>query len=716
MKSSFRFMLTAWLFCGTAAVLPGQVRSVEELPVDRFDEYQADSLPPHPWFRLGRPATDVVIKLKTEEESPFCANKVTGKGLAVKDTAATAGSGTGIACRFTPPPDGPVYLGFDFRYSLPPGGPGTDFVCRLDDGSDGKGLSLHLGEGGSLSLAMPDGSARKLTALVPDKWYHLAVTLENDTADLTLIDAAQCNINQYQVRFNRPPFKTQEKFARPVSYQRLSFFSAGADERTGGWAIDNICMAGKVDAPRDNLLPFERAPLTVMRQSEKKVFAYYYIYSSGYDDKDPGLSWFTRTLLNPSLNTKRDRAKAGSELLYRPLPRPPMPSGPDRKEIRTRAMEEEIRLARQQGLDGFLADFHSYPNPKNGEAHFTENSFLLMDAALRADPGLKILPAVYASGGTGKDEADLAKDPIRYANSPVIKRIAEHPAALRTPDGKLIMSMWLTERQTVDWWKQVMAEMAKNGHPMVLAAQFNSTNRLKDFAGLCYGMAHWGPRKPGKFDWVMTTRKLTDKVIFPIVEQDVRTRGCWLMEAENSSLLRGLWDQAIADKADWAFIYTWSDYTEQAMAPSTCIGFAPYDLNAYYIQWFKTGKKPEIIRDTLYYFYRRNHSDVDPGKGVKWNFRRDVPKNEIELLAFLTRPGTLTIKAAGKVYEKEAPQGITSFKIPLPQGETFVPEFTLRRNGKTVISGQGRYTVLNKVEYPHMIYSSGVIAAESQAK
>ena len=226
-------------------------------------------------------------------------------------------------------------------------------------------------------------------------------------------------------------------------------------------------------------------------------------------------------------------------------------------------------------------------------------------------------------------------------------------------------------------------------------------------------MAHWGPRIPKDFNWVGATRQLTGKVIFPIVEQDVRTRGCILMEAENSTLLRRLWEQAIGDKADWAFIYTWSDYTEQAMAPSTFIGFAPYDLNTYYSQWFKTGRQPKIVRDTLYYFYRRNHSDVDPGKGVKWSFKQGgAPRNEIELVAFLTEPGTLSIMIAGQVYEKDAQAGIVSFKVPLPKGKTFVPEFALRRNGKTVISGQGHYSILDKVEFPHMIYCSGVIAPD----
>ena len=137
-------------------------------------------------------------------------------------------------------------------------------------------------------------------------------------------------------------------------------------------------------------------------------------------------------------------------------------------------------------------------------------------------------------------------------------------------------------------------------------------------------------------------------------------------------------------------------------------------LNAYYTQWFKTGKQPAIVRDTLYYFYRKNRTDVDPGKGVTWSFRRDgaTAANDIELLAFLAAPGTLRITVAGKVHEMAAPRGITSFKVPMPKDTAFVPEFALLRGGKPVVAKPGHFAVLDKVEYPNMLYGSGVIAPE----
>jgi hypothetical protein len=195
--------------------------------------------------------------------------------------------------------------------------------------------------------------------------------------------------------------------------------------------------------------------------------------------------------------------------------------------------------------------------------------------------------------------------------------------------------------------------------------------------------------------------------------QDVRTRGCLFWESANSDTLRKTWTTAMQDQSDWVFLYTWSDYSEQAMAPSTAIGFMPHDLNTYYAQWFKTGHQPPITRDVLYYSYRRHHLDTAPARGRTWECKLAggiEPRNEIELLAFLTEPGTLRIEAAGQAHTMDVPAGITSFKVPLPAGRTFAPSFRLDRAGRTVVSGEGRYAVLGEIEYANPLYHAGVLA------
>lgn len=696
------------------------LRSVDQLPVDRFDEYQPNTFPPYPWLKTGKTGKDVDILLKKEENTPFAKNDVTGKGLVLTDNSKTAGQGVGVKIDFRPPPAGKVYLGFDFKYTNPKAGPGVDLVCKLDNKKSGHGLLLNLGKDGNFSLNGPDGKVVKLTALKPDLWYHAAIVLNGDNADISLLDINNTKCNQYSalIKNGKKVFTTQQKITAPDYYNQLFFKSNGPDAGTGSWVIDNICMAGKVDASREKWFPFNKLPKEELRKYKRKVFSYLYIYTSGWSNEDPGLSWYTRTVLNPTL-TKPDRRKGGSEMFCRPLPRPPMQEPKlNKREQVVKAMEEEVRLGIQQGLDGFFADFHSHPQAAGGVKYFTEKSFMLMDAAHNVDPDFKILPAVYSSTKTlgGKGGADKGMDPVTYANSEIIKRIAKHPAALRLPDGRLVMSMWFTEKHSPGWWKKVLEQMKKNGYPAVLVAHFNTNGQLQAFADekVCYGMAQWGCRHICDYAWGKYGRKYTDLLVFPVSSQDVRSRGCGLWEAENSFLLRNLWNIAMRDKADWVFMDTWSDYTETPMAPSTYIGYVPFDLNAYYSQWFKTGKQPEIVRDRLYYIYRRNRSDLKPEIGPQWKFRITKAKDEIELLAFLKAPGELKIVIDGKEYKKSAPAGITSFKVPMPKDKQFVPEFSLSRNGKVVASGKGQFTVMNKVDYAHMIYSSGIIVPDDE--
>ncbi len=705
-------------------------RTVDELPLDRFDEYMEGSLPPHPWIAVGAPSEGVSLALRKEAETPFCGNRVTGKALVLSDSSETAGEGVGIANEFRAPPEGEVYLGFDFNFDASDLKKTLDFSARLS-GKDGEnGLVLHLGQNGKIVAESASGDIIELCSVLPKRWYHIGATIQPDgKTSLKLYDFSKIipnakpddDMRNIGTRMTGKGVELPSvQIKLPKRFERLEFVSAGPNERTGSWTLDNVCMAGKVDAPREAMLPFKQLPVEELRKSPKKVFAYYFIFSSGYTDEDPGLGWYTRTVLNPSGNYHKDRVEAGTESLFRPLPRPPMQAGLDKDEVRIRGMEEELRVLRNLGMDGFLVDFWADPHPSNGQSYFSKNSFAILDAVQRVDKTMKVIPAIYCNTKKGgvDGEADEDTDPIAYANSPVMEKILTHPSVYRLPDGRVLMSQWLTEKHSVAWWTKAMAELARKGTPVALLPQFNSYGKVADFAPISYGLAHWGPRTPCAYDWAKRVQAFKDvKCVFPIVEQDVRTRGCTLWEAQNSETLRKLWTLAIDGGADWALLDTWNDYSEQAMAPSTCLGYATSDLNAYYTQWLKTGKQPEIVRDTLYYFHRKNHSEVEQLKGAKWSFRGEgaakgndnAERDMIELLAFLKEPGTLKIDVAGKSYEMEAKAGITSFKVPLPKGEKFVPVFTLSRDGKAVISGASRFAVLDKVEYPNMLYCSGVI-------
>ncbi|RRJ97579.1 hypothetical protein Ga0100231_003490 [Opitutaceae bacterium TAV4] len=736
MSGAFTLLLMLTAYANGSALSSGQqasgFRTVEQLPVDRFDEYEAGKLPPHPWRLIGAEPgmlpKGIELALLADGESLFPGNKITGKGLVFRTKSMTEGThGVGIATSFVPPPEGDVYLGFDFRFLRPSADEeavdatmsmGMELACDLTD-ENGRGLQLRLNrEEGLRMLAAEAGDKgvnewKKIAPLSYDLWFHVGVTVSADN---------RVSFVLFTERDKKKPVGLGLESLRlpdAGALSELRFYNASGDARRGGWAVDNVCMGGQVDADRAEWLPFRQESASVMRAEKRKVFAYYYpIYSSEWSSADPGLSWYVRTTLNASTEVDPRRKNAGTKIFYHPLPRPPMAAGLSKEEELIRAMEEEVRLGIQMGLDGFVVDFFSYP--KSSTEVFNRRSFALVEAARRVDSGFKIIPAPYTT--TNKNgvngEGDPDTDPAYYAQSPVFRHLWEAPAVLRTEDGRMVFSMWLPERHSTGWWQAALAEMERLGMRVAFLPQFNSTGRLAEFAPISLGMANWGPRSPIRTNWVETARKHTALVVAPVAPHDIRSRGSIFWEAANFSAQRRMWQTAIEDQAEWVFINTWSDFSEQAMAPATAIGFAPYDIAAYYTQWFKTGRQPEITRDVLYYSYRRHHSDLKPARGIKWTLKQEggghaAVRDEIELLGFLLEPGELRIVINGEMHTRQAEAGITSFKVPLPVADkVLVPEFSLTRGGRTVVSGSGRYAVLNKIEYPNMLYHSGVLVGE----
>jgi hypothetical protein len=706
-----RLLCSSWLLLvafacqGSEGTAP---RSVEQLPVDKFDTYPADAPPPFPWRLLGDSEPGVRMELSSEYETPFVGNKETGKAFVLEDRSTEAGAGSGLAMDFAPPPRGRLYLGFDFCLQ-PSGvdGEGVSLRCAWVDAEDA-GLHLSLSVDKGLWLRTQEGEHQLVPGLLAGHWYHLGVTWKID---------GQASVALYSEDKPSVPMDLGAyEIGLASLITQLRFQSGPDDEATGSWAVDNVCLAGRVDAPRRDWLPFAQDSLEELRASPRKVFAYYYpIYSSGASSGDTGLSWYVRSLLNPTLNKDKARAKAGTRTFYYPLPRPPLDAGLDESEEMALAREDEVRLGVEMGLDGFIVDFFSAPTRQGGQVYFNKISFSMMEAADAIDDGFKIIPAVYTGSEVKQllEEGRVEEAAGLYASSEVFALLQHYKCLYRTPEGKMLFSMWLPERHSAAFWEQVLAKLDERGIPATFLAQFNSRNHLDAFAPFSFALANWGPRTPIKTGWIAQARGYAPLVVAPIAGLDVRTRGNTFWESANFDTLRNSWKMAIEEGADWAEINTWSDYSEQALAPSTAIGFACHDLNTYYTQWFKTGKQPEIIRDTLYYSYRINHTGIDPGRGVTWKMQAEggfaEPKNEIELLALLKAPGTLEIRVADEVYRQEAPAGITSFKVPLPEGVSFTPVFGLRRDGQTVLDEPGRYTVLDQVEYPDLLYHSGVI-------
>jgi hypothetical protein len=700
----------------------GELASVENLPLDKFDEYlPADTLP-YPWHTIGQLSDDLKVLLQPWAESDITGNLISGKGVEILDNSKTDGQGIGFGMNFIQAPVGPIMLTFDYRVNARAGDYKTmELAVNLGRGSDAT-VQLFASIAKGLLLKTQDGKLTKLADCARNQWYHVAILGRTDSADIKIAvtphpSSAKIGYPNVGTPAAYVDYKLPQVWGQPTD---LNFTSVAQAKATGAWNIDNVCLLGEVTAPRQAYWPF--VPDMSDANAKKKVFSYAFTpFSANRATKDsklqfpyvddPTLGWAFWSWQNLTYDLAPNRVVAGCKLQYIAYPRVPVP-GFTKEQAKTLEMQEEVTLGSMMNMDGFIIDFSA--NEDNEEwkwLNFAAEK--LMDAAAQTKGKFAIIPAVYcASKKSGTNgEADQGYPAETYSSNAQLRRALQHPGAFHNEQGQTVMSMWLSEKHSATWWKQVFENLAKDNIHATLFTQFNSTGSIKSFTDVAYGMAHWGPRTPATtYNWYEAARPYTNVLGYPICAQDVRTRGAQLMgESENSRTIRKLWMDAITKDADWAIINTWTDYTEHAQMPSTAIGFGLYDLNAYYTQWFKTDKQPAIVKDALYYIHRRQHTDAPQLHGVRWGFGKSEPMNNIELLAFLKAPGTLVVKVDGQVYRQQAEAGITSFMVPLPKDKRFVPYFAVERDGSETLGGQGRYTVYDKVDFPNLLYHYGVI-------
>jgi hypothetical protein len=458
-------------------------------------------------------------------------------------------------------------------------------------------------------------------------------------------------------------------------------------------------MSLTATVPADDLTDawaFDRPALSVLRQSPRKVFAHYFTsFPLSIDNKPAEQDYYTVHYLNPKGEKGKFEA-VGGLLRERPLPRAP------RQEANWQLsdMKEEVRRAVALGLDGFVCDILDY------QGYHFERVKLLLEAADQVDPGFKIvlMPDMYAR---------FKGQPERLTET--IRTLAAYPAVYRLSDNRVVVSPFNAQMENAAWWKSWIKATETADLKIAFVPTFQQWSKYAaEFAPISAGMSDWGSRSPGaQAAWRTMpgkARQFTRLWMAAVSPQDMRPRSRVFTESGNSDVFRLMWKNAIEGKADWVQMVTWNDYSEGTeIAPSTKTQFAFYDLTAYYTTWFKTGQPPKITKDVLYYFHRVQSTDVEarkttPEARLKLSRGSDAPRNEIELLAFLTQPGTLEIELNGQKRRKSAEAGITSFKIPLESGR---PTFRLLRQGRAAVTIRSAFEITDDTEYQNLLYHAG---------
>jgi hypothetical protein len=432
----------------------------------------------------------------------------------------------------------------------------------------------------------------------------------------------------------------------------------------------------------DACLPSTMPSADTLFSSTKKVFAhYFYPFPLSIDNLEAAVDYYNTQYLTKDGESGK-WLTVGGYLRQRPIGTTPSLLS----NWQQLNMEAEIRTAIARGITGFTYDSMSVTDATES----TSPLQMLLAAAQAVDSRFKIVVMPDLSA-LGSDSAAVVQ---------IIAAAAKSPAAYRLSDGSLVVSAFDAGLNSAAWWQSVLSTLSAQGIKIAFVPTFLGwSGYAAAFAPFSYGFADWGtataPASAAMQSAPATVHSTYNKIfMMPVGPQQFRPKDSLYWEAGNSGAFRNAWGSAIQGDADWVQVVTWSDfsessevqpYTDATLNPS--IGTGYYNLNGYYAAWFSTGQQPTITHDVLYYFYRREPTTAAATAQSTTDTVSGTPaSNNIELLAFLTAPGQLSITIGGHTYTQSAAAGVTSFTIPTQPG---VPQFALSRNGAQVFAFNG---------------------------
>ena len=450
--------------------------------------------------------------------------------------------------------------------------------------------------------------------------------------------------------------------------------------------------AAERPAQYSTALPFDLPDTRTLRDSGKPVFAHYFTpYPLSLDNEPPQQDYYARNYLTPQGEKGKHRAYGGL-LRDRPLPAPREDGDWELAHLR-----QEIRTARDAGLDGFTLDILSLTG-RNRER--VEN---LMRAADAEDPGFRIVLM--------PDMTSLHTTPEALADA--LAGLARHRSAHRLSDGRLVVSPFKAEAQSPDWWQRTtMALEREHGIRTALVPVFLDLDANADrFAPISHGFSEWGSRsystQSGAASATRKAHRLGKIWMQPVSVQDARPNQGVYDEAGNTETLRASWGEAIDNRADWVQLTTWNDYSEGThFAPSLHNGYAFLDLTSYYLTRFKIGAWPRIERDTLYLTSRVQFAAARPPAGAQSLLiaPRDgsaAPRDTVEVLSFLTGPATVRTATGSERASHSAPAGVFARLLPLRTGTSGA---SVVRDGETTTTVASRYPVRDPITKQDLQY------------
>ncbi|WP_191089385.1 endo-1,3-alpha-glucanase family glycosylhydrolase [Microbacterium radiodurans] len=432
--------------------------------------------------------------------------------------------------------------------------------------------------------------------------------------------------------------------------------------------------------------PETPAPPVVPAIPGKEIFAHYFPpYPVSIDNRPADSDYYARNYLQPDGEGGRHAGYGG---LLRDRPEPvPVSSSSD---WRTQNLQREVQQASAAGIDGFTVNIMGLAG-SNWEA--TKNLFI----AAEREGDFAVVPMIDATASAGDADPGTVADRLAelYTSS----------AAYRV-GGRALLSSFAAERQSVDWWRQIIDRLQNvHGVPVTFQAVFLNASdaNMAAFRGIADGYGNWGVRTEWNTlngpDYAARAASYGKSWIAPVSVQDYRPRSGVFAEAGNTANLRASWQRAIDSGAQYVQLVTWNDYSESTQfAPSVDHGDAFLDASRPFVDWFHTGVEPAITEDQAFLTHRTQFAGALPellhrlatptlgGTSI-------APTDNVEALVYLTAPATLTFTVGGRTTGVDAPAGRSAVTVPLRSGSV---SLTVSRDGSAVIELDSPYAVVDR--------------------
>jgi glucan endo-1,3-alpha-glucosidase len=387
------------------------------------------------------------------------------------------------------------------------------------------------------------------------------------------------------------------------------------------------------------------------------------------------------------------------------------------------AAERDIRLAQEMGLDGFALNAGGWSR----EPHYQRSAAAMFEAAERLGTGFALFfSADMCCGLSADDIRDMVQT---YGNRPNYFR----------KEGRIVLSTFAGEGAGDAFWRnEVLAPLRDAGFPVFFVPAFypvTARGRPAD------EVARWGDLVDGLFRFNPDTTPFGTPSAVATNEAYARALGAagklflagyypFYWGAFQSSAGRryfeyrgGLgterqWRSIIAvQDPSWVEIVTWNDPNESYLiAPADDpdgfhkphLAFA--ELNRYFIAWFKSGVRPIITKDALFYFYRAHGKSLaapdDPAGPVTRLYGE--PEDAIYVTTALTAPAALRVESGGARSEHRLEAGLSHLAVPFAAG---AQHFELWRNGRRLNAIDGEPIAASITRY-NFFYTTGFVESD----